>query len=173
MKKTYLRNYISSGFTLIELLVVISIVGLLSSVVLASLNSARGKGVDAAIKSNLTGARTLANLYYATTGNNTSYAGVCGNVNGNNISSQVSAAAAKLGAGTAVGTTSAAVFMYSASGGSTPSLSYYAAVCHDVAGGWAAAVSLKSPTTASSGWCVDSTGASKEVTSLTSGDITC
>jgi len=38
----------SKGFTLIELLVVISIVSLLSSVVMASLNSARGKGRFAA-----------------------------------------------------------------------------------------------------------------------------
>ena len=43
MKAPIIHNNKNKGFTLIELLVVISIIGLLSSVVLASLNSARGK----------------------------------------------------------------------------------------------------------------------------------
>lgn len=52
------------GFTLIELLVVIAIIGILAAVVLASLNSARDKGEDAATKSNLNNARAQAALYY-------------------------------------------------------------------------------------------------------------
>lgn len=41
------------GFTLIELLVVIAIIGLLSSVVMSSLNSARGKGQEAKRKGDM------------------------------------------------------------------------------------------------------------------------
>ena len=56
-------NNRSRGFTLIELLVVIAIIGILSAVVLASLNTARSKGNDAAVKANLNTVGTQAALY--------------------------------------------------------------------------------------------------------------
>jgi type II secretory pathway pseudopilin PulG len=55
--------------------VVIAIIGILSSVVLASLNTARNKGADAAIKSNINNSRAQAELYYDTKGN--TYASLC------------------------------------------------------------------------------------------------
>ena len=53
----------TKGFTLIELLVVIAIIGLLSSIVLASLNTARGKSKDAVVQSDLGTVRTQAELH--------------------------------------------------------------------------------------------------------------
>lgn len=69
-----LKQKLHKGFTLIELLVVIAIIGILASVVLASLNSARDKGEDAAIKSNLNNARAQAAIYYD---DNSDYTDVC------------------------------------------------------------------------------------------------
>ncbi|MFA6969031.1 MAG: prepilin-type N-terminal cleavage/methylation domain-containing protein [Candidatus Paceibacterota bacterium] len=56
------------GFTLIELLVVISIIGVLSSVVLASLNTARYKANDAARIANVKALKTALQMYYIDNG---------------------------------------------------------------------------------------------------------
>ncbi len=54
----------SRGFTLIELLVVVAIIGILSSIVLASLNSARKKGRDARRVSDIKQLQLALELYY-------------------------------------------------------------------------------------------------------------
>ncbi|MBI4086783.1 type II secretion system protein [Candidatus Kaiserbacteria bacterium] len=75
------------GFTLIELLVVIAIIGILASVVLANLNSARNKGADAAIKSSINNGRAEAENWYDTNGS--SYTNLCSQAVITNIQNSV------------------------------------------------------------------------------------
>ncbi len=58
----------NKGFTLIELLVVIAIIGLLATVVMTSLNSARKKGRDARRVEDINQMKTALELYYDSKG---------------------------------------------------------------------------------------------------------
>jgi prepilin-type N-terminal cleavage/methylation domain-containing protein len=143
------------GFTLIELLVVIAIIGILSGIVLASLGTARTKGQDAAIKSNLASARAQAELFYNDNGNSydggtaatdvCNTAGLAGTTKG--IYSMVDAAG-QAGGNAANSTITDAV--------QTGTF----AVCQSNGNAWGAQAALKS--TPNTWWCVDSTGASKQ-----------
>ena len=125
----------SKGFTLIELLVVIAIIGILAATVLASLSSARSKGNDAKVKSQLSSTRAAAEIYYST---NSNYGGATDN------------------------TCAAGVWADSTSGllGLTTSSNFPSGTtiaCHSNGTAWAVAASLSG----TGAWCVDSTGASR------------
>ena len=63
-----LKTNKSLGFTLVELLVVIAIIGVLASVVLVSLNSARAKARDARRLTDVKQIQTALELYYDANG---------------------------------------------------------------------------------------------------------
>ncbi len=138
------KRYLASGFTLIELLVVIAIIGILSTIVLGSLDTARGKGSDAATKSNLDNTRTQAEIYYDSQVPTNIYTGVCTSIGLGGISNMIIGAKSSSGA-TNINTTYA-------TGGSSNTVT-----CHDSANNYAAEAPLKDGTHF---WCVDSTGTS-------------
>jgi prepilin-type N-terminal cleavage/methylation domain-containing protein len=142
------------GFTLIELLVVIAIIGILSSVVLASLNTARGKGADAAIESDLDSMRAQGELDYSS--NNPNGYNTTGGTNVAVCADPIVAKAitnAQTNAGIAV----AAV---------TPNTNETATTveCNQAQSTWVLQAPLKA--NANTWWCVDNSGGSKQETSL-------
>ena len=142
------------GFTLIELLVVISIIGVLASVVLASLNTARAKGADAAIKTNLANMRAQAEIIYDGEG---CYTGLPGNCAG----LVVAVTNCAVGASTPLWHNAQFEEALAAAGKASGGTIAYAVCAQAVNGGaWAISVPLKSAS--SSSWCVDSTGSSKQ-----------
>lgn len=159
MKFMYYRR----GFTLIELLVVISIIGVLSSIVLTSLNDGRAKGQNSSVKMNLSNLRPQAELYYETNGVN-GYGGVCST--SNSAGGVKSIRMGVIAAGSATGYTAVSGDFLSSKVGDTTSVT-----CHANASAWAAEAPLKN----GGMWCVDSAGTSKLVagSSLPSSDYTC
>ena len=144
----------NKGFTLIELLVVIAIIGILSSVVLASLNTARAKGADAAVKSTLAGVRAQAEIQYDSLGCYTD----SGSCNATTPAVFSPAACPTTGTGSLFRQTTIAQQIagaLSASGGFN--------ACSATVGGGAWAVVTQYKSDRLKGWCVDSSGKSKEV----------
>jgi prepilin-type N-terminal cleavage/methylation domain-containing protein len=145
------------GFTLIELLVVIAIIGLLSSVVLASLNTARGKGADASVKSNFNNIRTQSIIILDQLGGN--YGTNSGLTDGT----------CPTAAGNTIFATSTIFTMLQAAKNSagTSGVACRFSATSNLITSWAISAQLKSNSAAY--WCVDSTGAVKQNTAAVSG----
>ena len=156
MKINFSKNF-KSGFTLIELLVVVAIIGILASVVLASLNTARAKGANAAIKANLANIRAQAELVYDATSPNgygtASNASSCTAPTANSIFSTSTAAETVVN--------NAVTAAIASSGG--------ASFCGSTTSAWVASVQLKVAEGANNYWCVDSTGISTGKAAVASG----
>lgn len=149
----------SRGFTLIELLVVIAIIGILSSVVLASLSTARNKGTDAAIQSNLSAIQSEAEIYYGSTGAN-SYGG-------GNLSSCSGTAPATLAGG--IWSDATIIKAINAVTKITD-----APICGSSKSAYAISAKLLVGVGGKMNWCLDSTGSAMPTTNpITAGDTAC
>lgn len=146
------RHSVHSGFTLIELLVVIAIIGILSAVILPSLNAARTKGVDSSVRSNLSIVNAQAALYFDV---NSRYAsaditggvGSCGTASSMYADQRIVSAIA--GATTAIA-------------GAVEGTNYRCTASAGTDGRWA----ISSRLTTGAFWCVDSTGIGKQTGAL-------
>ena len=146
------KQNLQRGFTLIELLVVIAIIGILAATVLAALGTARSSGADAAIKSTMASIRSQAELLYTSVG--------CYANTGATCSSQ-----AAIAVGTCTGSTGlfANIQIAAQTANITSNAGNAMTTCIATVNGgaWAVAAVLKTDTTKA--WCVDSTGAAKQI----------
>ena len=142
-RMSMIRNslvHTTRGFTLIELLMVIAIIGLLASVILASIGNARSKGVDSHIQRQLVALRSHAEIYASDNGN--SYNGFCTQATSTTMLNTVRIQ----------GAFTAAINTTFATAGSDTTIT-----CHDNATGFAIDVPLRGGTTTSA-YCVDAQG---------------
>lgn len=122
----------NKGFTLIELLVVVAIIGVLSSVVLASLSSARSKGNDSAIKANLSNIRAQAEILRDDNGDYHEVCGTSGATQDSTVAAAIAEANTRNGSGSVT--------------------------CNSAASGWAVASDLDGD----GAFCVDADGAARD-----------
>lgn len=152
-----MNGSLGRGFTLIELLVVIAIIGILASVVLASLSSGRDKSKDAAIKSQMENMRKQAAIFYTNNGAYVRSGGVSG---GNdsypecraNFTGTIFDAAITDGLIDMMD----AVRQNSSDAGTR-------VFCGVYTESWAFAAPLYNPVGSTTGWCVDSSGKAQTV----------
>ncbi len=175
---------INKGFTLIELLVVIAIIGILSSVVLAALNTSRSKGSDASIKANLGTVRTQSIIFFDS--NNYSYNSASGS---GMIGTPTSAACAATGSlFNDTNITAALVAADKSAGGTATDLASLSKVVCQIGNSntvanynitttrakvWTVYVPTANNISGNTGWCVDSLGVSKATTIPVANVVSC
>lgn len=136
------------GFTLIELLVVIAIIGILATVVLASLGAARNKGADASVKEALISIRNQAELYYL-------------NQTPNSYGDAISDCTSGVFTDPIIASARAQILVQAVSGATM--------ACATDIPGFKWAVSVSQLRSAGTSWCIDSTGFTGTKTAQTSG----
>ncbi len=135
-------------------MVVIAIIGVLASVVLAAVNSARSKGADSAVKANLASTRPQAELFYDA--NSYSYDGGSSATDLCNSAASVGSPAVK-GIYPGVYAAAQAMSIASVTINNASATSASTVTCNSASTAWAA----ESPLKTGGFWCVDSGGSSK------------